>query len=259
MTPTPPIVDRETWKAQVLELRAREKAHTREGAAIAAARRRLPMVEVDATTPLLGAAGTVSLLDAFEGRTQLFVSYQMWHAGCSAANQCEGCSFNASEIPELSYLHSRGVTLAAFCPDPYGESRRYHDFMGWEMPWYSVPEESQERLIVGRHFGMKVCYLRDGDRVFETYWTTGRGCEHMGSTYALLDMTVYGRQEWWEDSPEGWPKPFGRKGGAFRLLEDGSPSSAENKGRPIRQWSRLAAGYSDDLSSTAEDKQGCCQ
>jgi predicted dithiol-disulfide oxidoreductase (DUF899 family) len=95
-----------------------------------------------------------------------------------------------------------------------------------------VPAPSVDALIADRHFGMKVCYLRDGDRVFETYWTTGRGCEIMGNSYGMLDMMVYGRQEQWEDSPEGWP----RREGAMRT-----------NGRPTSQWSRLAAGRSDDL------------
>jgi predicted dithiol-disulfide oxidoreductase (DUF899 family) len=165
----------------------------------------------------------------------------MWYTGLPAADQCEGCTFNTGHVLELSYLHSRDVTFAVFCEGPYDESARYRDFMGWEMPWYSVPEESLDRMAPGGHFGMKACYLRDGDRVFETYWTTGRGCEVMGNSYGMLDMTVYGRQEPWEDSPEGWPQPFvGRTGQAFRL-----------EGRPISQWPRLAAGRSDDLGSTA--------
>src|SRR5919199_1463603 len=136
------------------------------------------------------------------------------------------------------HLHSRDVTFAVFCEGPYAESARYRDFMGWTMPWYSVPEESVDRLIAGRHFGMKVCYLRDGDRVFETYWTTERGCEVLGNSYGMLDMTVYGRQEPWEDSPAGWP-------------QRPSTENFRSNGRPIAQWSRLAAGRSDDLG-TAE-------
>ncbi len=199
------------------------------------------MVEVDASTLVIGAAGKVPLIDTFEGRAQLFASYHMWHTGRPAADQCEGCTFNTGHVLELSYLHSRDVTFAVFCEGPFDESNRYREFMGWEMPWYSVPATSVDALIAGRHFGMKVCYLRDGDRVFETYWTTGRGCEVMGNSYGMLDMTVYGRQEPWEDSPEGWPQPFGvPDGNAFRL-----------NGRPISQWSRLAAGRSDDLG-TAE-------
>lgn len=241
MSATPPVVDRATWMQQVKELRVREKAHTREGDAIAAARRRLPMVEVDPTTPVIGAAGEVPLIDTFEGRSQLFASYHMWHAGRSAADQCEGCTSNSGHVLELAYLHSRDVTYAVFCQGPYDASSRYRDFMDWPFPWYSVPDASRERLIAGRHFGMKVCYLRDGDRVFETYWTTARGCEVMGSSFLMLDMTVYGRQEPWEDSPEGWPRPFvGRTGQAFRL-----------DGRPISQWPRIRAGRSDDLGATA--------
>src|SRR6266540_6637858 len=192
----PPIVDRGTWQEQVAELRKREKAHTREGDAIAAARRRLPMVEVDPSAPLIGASGEVTLLDAFEGRTQLFASYHKWHTGLPAADQCEGCTFNTGHVLELSYLHSRDVTFAVFCQGPYDESARYRDFMGWEMPWYSA-QDSLGALLVGRQIGRMhlVCYLRDGDRVFETYWTTLRGVEAMDYSYALMDLTVYGRQE----------------------------------------------------------------
>src|ERR1700761_1239081 len=146
MTPTPLTVDRETYQKLVDQLRVREKAHTREGDAIAAARRRLPMVEVDATTPLVGADGTVTLLDAFEGRTQLFASYHMWHTGRPAADQCEGCTFFTGHALELSYLHSRDVTFAVFCQGPFEESSRYREFMGWNMPWYCVPGESYDRL-----------------------------------------------------------------------------------------------------------------
>src|SRR5262249_14352735 len=156
----------------------REKAHTREGDAIAAARRRLPMVEMDGTTPLIGAQGTVTLLDAFEGRQELIAYYFMWRAGRPAEEQCEGCTFYTSQVRELSYLHSRNVTYAMFAQGPYEESARYRDFMGWEMPWYSA-QASLGTLLVGRRIGMMhlVCYLRQGDRVFETYWTTIRGVE----------------------------------------------------------------------------------
>jgi predicted dithiol-disulfide oxidoreductase (DUF899 family) len=195
----------------------------------------------------------VSLLDTFEGRTQLFAAYHMWHTGLPAADQCEGCTFNTGQALELSYLHSRDVTFAVFCKGPYNESNRYREFMGWDMPWYSVPEESYGRLAVQspHNFGMKACYLRDGDRVFETYWTTGRGCEPMSGSYGMLDMTVYGRQELWEDSPEGWPQRYRSAGDQFRT-EKGQTSTIRPgiSGRPIPQWARLAAGHHDDLGST---------
>ena len=231
----PPVVDRATWQAARDTLLAREKAHTREGDAIAAARRRLPMVEVDATVPLIGPGGPVPLLDVFDGRRQLIAYFHMWHDGRSAADQCEGCTFFNGGVDELSYLHSRDVTYATFAQGTYDEIARYRDFMGYDMPWYSA-RDSAETLLAGRWFGILVCYLRQDDRVFETYWTTGRGVEPMTSSYGLLDLTVYGRQELWEDSPAGWPRRWPNNGEQFRT-----------DGRPTAQWSRLAAGRSDAL------------
>jgi predicted dithiol-disulfide oxidoreductase (DUF899 family) len=186
------------------------------------------MVAVDGTTPLIGERGAVKLLDAFEGRRQLIAYYFMWKAGRPAPEQCEGCTLYTSQVRELSFLHSRDVTYATFCQGPYEESARYRDFMGWEMPWYSADKKSLDTLLVGRRIGMMhlVCYLRRGADVFETYWTTRRGVEVMGNSYPLLDLTVYGRQEAWEDSPTG--------------PEGVHPYRTE--GRPIVQWPRLKAG-----------------
>lgn len=233
----PPVVDRTTYQAERAALLPREKTHTRAGDVIAAARRRLPMVEVDALTPLIGPHGEVALRDVFEGRRQLMAYFHMWYPGQPAAEQCEGCTFYNGQVRELSYLHSRDVTYATFCYGPYDESVRYRGFMGWEMPWYSV-QDSADRLLAGRPFNrfMLVSYLRHEDRVFETYWTTGRGVEVMAPTYGLLDMTVYGRQESWEDSPSGWPQR--------RLSGD----QFRTDGRPTAQLPRLEAGRSDDLS-----------
>jgi predicted dithiol-disulfide oxidoreductase (DUF899 family) len=233
----PEVVDRAAWQAELDALSVREKAHTRQGDAIAAARRRLPMVEVDSTLTLIGPNGPVTLLEAFEGRRQLIAYFHMWHAGRPAAEQCEGCTFFNGQVRELSYLHSRDVTYATFCQGPYEESVRYRDFMGWDVPWYSV-QDSAAALLTGRTVGMfhLVFYLRHGDRVFETYWTNGRGVEVMDQTYGLLDMTVYGRQERWEDSPMGWPHP------------SNLDNAMRSNGRPIAQWPRLAAGRCDDLS-----------
>jgi predicted dithiol-disulfide oxidoreductase (DUF899 family) len=236
----PSVVERAAFQAELDALRVREKAHTREGDAIAAARRRLPMVEVDSTIELIGPDGPVTLLDAFEGRRLLIAYYFMWYPGQPAPDQCEGCTFFTAQLTELSYLHHRDISFAVLCQGPYDESIRYRDFMGWALTWYSAPRESLETLLVGRRVGMfhLVCYLRDGDRVFETYWT-GRGVEAMDNTYGLMDLTVYGRQQAWEDSPAGWPGgPFNRD--TFRTA-----------GRPIAQWHRLEAGRSDDLGTTA--------
>jgi predicted dithiol-disulfide oxidoreductase (DUF899 family) len=229
----PEIVERSTFQAQLDELRVREKVHTRQGDAIAAARRRLSMVAVDAATPLVGEKGCVTLLDAFEGRKILIAYYFMWHAGRPASAQCEGCTWITSQIRELAYIQQRDVTFAVLCQGPYKESARYRDFMGWDMPWYSA-QNSLATLLVERQVGMMhlVCYLRIGSDVFETYWTWMRGVESMDNSYRLLDLTVYGRQETWEDSPDGWPtgKEWNR-----------------SNGRPTAQWARVDAGYSDDL------------
>ncbi len=235
--PLPEIVDRVSWQVEIERLLVREKAHTREGDAIAAARRRLPMVEVDAKIPLVGPDGPVPLVEVFEGRRQLVVYFHMWHEGKPAPEQCEGCTFFTGHARELSYLHSRDVTYATFCQGPYAESARYQEFMGWEMPWYSA-RDSGEQLLGARAFGGYACYLRDGERVFETYWSTGRGAEAGVNSYRLLDLTVYGRQESWEESPAGWPQPFATDGDQFRT-----------NGRPTAQWSRIGAGRSDDLTA----------
>ena len=259
--PLPGVADRQTFDAQLEILRAREKAHTREGDAIAAARRLMPMVEVDAASPLLGPRGPVTLLDAFEDRRQLIAYYFMWWPGRPASEQCEGCTWVMSHVGELSYLHSRDITFAVLCQGrntaygfgdaqtSYDESLRYRAFMGWDIPWYSA-QPSLDTLLVGREHGLfhLVCYLRDDDRVFETYWTERRGAEALDYSYALMDLTVFGRQEEWEDSPESWP----RRGHATRTLggaPEWQPLWEWPGGRPTSQWPRLEAGRSDDLES----------
>ena len=239
-TGLPRIVDRATWQKERDALLVREKAHTHEGDAIAAARRRLPMVEVDPAVSLVGENGPVALLDVFEGRRQLIAYYHMWHTGHSAAEQCEGCTFFNGQVRELSNLHSRDVTYATLCQGPYDASVRYRDFMGWDVPWYSA-QDALDALLGDRPPSPAplVCYLRHEDRVFETYWTSGRGLEAMDNTYGLLDMTVYGRREAWQDTPADWPAPC--------FEADASPF--RSNGRPIAQWSRLEAGRSDDLGS----------
>jgi predicted dithiol-disulfide oxidoreductase (DUF899 family) len=263
----PSVVDRGSFQIQLDNLRAREKAHTREGDAIAAARRRLPMVQVDANLELIGPNGPLTLLEAFEGRRQLIAYYFMWNPGRPAPEQCEGCTYYTSQVAELSYLHSRDITYAVFCQgrnvafggaEPqvsYDQSLRYRDFMGWDMPWYSA-QPSLDALLVGREIGLfhLVCYLRDGDRVFETYWTKRRGVEAMDYSYALMDLTVYGRQEPWEDSPPSWPQQ------CSNVRTDGGspgwpPVSDWPGGRPIAQWPRLEAGRSDDLGTTGPPNQ----
>ena len=254
----PPTTDRAAYEAEIERLRVREKAHTREEDAIAAARRRLPMVGVDGDLELLGPQGPTTLLDAFEGRRQLMAYYFMWWPGRPASDQCEGCTYYTNQVAELSALHSRDITFAvllqgrntAYGPadaqTSYDESRRYRAFMGWTMPWYSA-QPSLEALLPGRELGLfhLVCYVRDGGQVYETYWTKRRGVQAMDFSYALMDFTVWGRQEEWEDSPTGWPQDCTNV-----RTDTGAPTwspTADGLGRPVGQWARLDAGYDDDL------------
>ncbi len=204
----PKIVDRSTFQAELDALRIREKAHTREGDAIAAARRRLPMVEVDGATPLIGERGAVTLLDAFEGRRMLIAYYFMWHTGRPAPEQCEGCTWVYIAGPRaILYSFSRRH-LRRVVPRPV-RTRAPGTATSWAGRCLGTrPRDSLDTLLVGRRVGLfhLVCYLRQGSNVFETYWTTARGAEAMDNSYDLLDLTVYGRQETWEDSPTGWPQ-----------------------------------------------------
>ena len=163
----------------------------------------------------------------------------MWHAGHPAPEQCEGCTWATSQVRELSYIHSRDATFAVFCQGPYEESAHTATSWAGETPWYSAPQDSLEVLLVGRRIGRMhlVCYLRQGSKVFETYWTTSRGVEVMDDSFRLLDLTVFGRQEKWEDSPAGWPRTFAGKD--YMRID----------GRPISQWPRIKAGFSDDLTA----------
>ena len=151
----PAVVDRATFQAELDALRVREKAHAREGDAIAAARRRLPMVEVDAATRLIGPSGPFTLLDVFEGRRQLIAYYFMWYPGQPAPEQCEGCTRYTTQIGDLSYLHDRDVTYATLCQGPYEESVRYREFMGWD-----------HAVVLGAGVARARCLPGDGSACF---------------------------------------------------------------------------------------------
>lgn len=219
----PRVSDRAAWQAELDALLVSEKAHTRQGDVLAAARRRLPMVQVPSEATVIGAAGEVPIREVFEGRRMLIAYYHMWHDGKAWPQQCEGCTFCASQMQRPEYLHSRDITLAIFCEGTYPESRPYADFLNYVTPWYSARESAA--LVAGRQFGFHACYLRDDDgQVFETYWTTGRGAEVQLWSYGLMDLTVFGRQEPWEDSPEDWP----------RLADNQHQWRID--GRPTAQW-----------------------
>jgi len=236
MTGRPPIVDLATWQAARDELLVREKAHTREGDAIAASRRRLPMVEFDGTVEVIGAGGPVPFLDLFQERDELVVYKHMWWDGAPPQGQCEGCTTTAWHLDDAVYLNARGVSLAILTTGLIHEVTPYVAFMGYTQPWYSVRGVDGP---AGGDMGFLTSYLRDGDRVFLTYSTTGRGNEAVNSAMGLLDMTPYGRGEVWEDNPDGWPQ--GRHAcWSWRSDADGNFTWGETS-RPVPQWSRPGA------------------
>lgn len=234
----PPVVDRAAWQAARDELLVREKAHTHEGDAIAAARRRLPMTEVDAAAVVVGPDGPTTLLDLFAGREELIVYKHMWHPGEPFENQCEGCTLTYFAVQDPAYLNARGVSLAVVAKAPWAELAPFVEFMGYPRHWYSVLETTED-VLGGGDFGTWVCFLRARDRVFLTNSVTGRGAEATMPALALLDMTARGRLEAWQESPEGWPAGKG-PGWFWRTHEDGVGNSWSG-GRPAVQWTRPGA------------------
>ena len=232
----PAVVDLDTWQAARDELLLREKAHTREGDALAAARRRLPMVEFDGTVEVMGADGAVPFLDLFQDRAELVVYKHMWHDGAPHQGQCEGCTTTAWHLRDSVYLNARGVSFAILTSGRWDEVAPYVAFMGYTQPWYSVRDAAAP---VGDSMGSLTSFLRDGDRVFLTYSMTGRGNEVVNASMGLLEMTPYGRGESWEDNPAGWPAGSGACW-SWRSDADGNFTWGPTS-RPVPQWTRPGA------------------
>lgn len=233
----PAVVDWDTWQSTREELLAQEKAHTRAGDALAAARRRLPMVEVDGTVLVTGAEGPVPFIDLFQGRDELVVYQHMWHDGDPFEGQCPGCTVNAWHVQQSApYLAARGVSFAMLTEGPWNEVAPYLEFMGYTEPWYSVRGLAAP---VGVDMGHIACFLRDGDRVYLTYRTTGRGNEPASGVFGLLDLTPYGRGESWEDMPDGWPAG---QGSCWYWATDADGAATWGPtSRPTPQWGRPGA------------------
>lgn len=237
----PPTVDMATWQAARDDLLVREKAHTRAGDAIAAARRRLPMVEVDGTAEVAGARGPVPFVSLFQDRKELLVYQHMWHDGAPHQGQCEGCTVVAWQLRDAAYLNARGVSFAILTTGRWDEVEPYLAFMGYTQPWYSA--RGLEPPLDGGG-GRFTCFLRDGDRTFLTYDTTGRGNEAGTGSFGLLDMTPYGRGEAWQDSPDGWPEG---NGPCWYWRTDAAGCPGWDTTRPTPQWTRPGAAPVDHL------------
>ena len=201
----PSVVDQDTWEAALAELRAREKAATRELDAIAATRRRLPMVELPDYT-LAGADGPIRLVDVFEGKHQLIVYHHMWFPG--EEWQCPGCTGFTSQFTRLEFLDNYDARFVIVTQGPIDEALAYKARVGNKMTWYSTADSSfGADMGAPPEGGFQVnVFLLAGDTVYRTYNTQGRGTEQLSHTFPLIDLLPYGRQEEWQDSPEGWPQ-----------------------------------------------------
>ena len=203
----PPIVSATEWETARQELLSREKEVSRARDALAAARRRMPRMEVEKAYTFRGPDGRVTLLDIFEGRRQLVLYRFFYEPGVAGFPEdgCPGCSFLADQVGHVAHLNARDTTLAFVSRAPQPDIARWKARMGWAMPWYTITDSFDADFGVDEWHGTNA-FIREGGRVFRTYFVNNRGDEAMGSTWNYLDLTALGRQEEWEDSPEGYPQ-----------------------------------------------------
>jgi len=201
------IVSPQEWEAAREQLLVKEKEITRARDALVAERRRMPWMPVEKPYAFEGPNGPATLLDLFEGRKQLVIYRFFFEPGVAGFPEkgCPGCSMMADQVAHLSHLHARDTTYARVSRAPQADIRRLKERMGWDSPWYTLTDDFDSDFGVGEWHGTNAFY-RDGDKVFRTYFVNNRGDEALGSTWSYLDLTALGRQETWEDSPEGTPQ-----------------------------------------------------
>jgi predicted dithiol-disulfide oxidoreductase (DUF899 family) len=205
----PPIVSAQDWKTAREKLLVTEKELTRARDALAAQRRRMPRMAVEKDYAFEGPDGRMSLLDLFAGRRQLVVYRFFFEPGVSGWPEagCFGCSMVADQVAHPAHLNARDTTLAFVSRGPQAEIGRLKAQMGWELiPWYTLTDDFDGDFGVGEWHGTNAFVRDEDDRIFRTYFIDNRGDEAMGSTWSYLDITALGRQEEWEDSPEGYPQ-----------------------------------------------------
>ena len=201
----PPVTDPETWQRELDALRVREKAATRELDAIAAQRRRLPMVELPEYT-LMSSDGPVRLADVFDGANQLITYHHMWFP--DAEWQCNGCTSYTAQFARTDFLRGYDARFVIVTQGPIDEALAYREKVGNQLDWYSTADSAFGADVgapAGGGFAINV-FLRDGERVYRTWHTTGRGTKQLSHAFAFVDILPYGRQEDWQDSPPGWPQ-----------------------------------------------------
>ena len=203
----PPIVSSHEWETARAAMLVKEKELTRARDALAAERRRMPRTAVEKEYAFEGPDGPASLLDLFAGRRQLIVYRFFYEPGVASFPErgCPGCSFLADQVAHLAHLNARDTTIAFVSRAPQPDIERWKARMGWEIPWYTVTDDFDKDFGVDEWHGHNA-FIREGYRIFRTYFVDARGDEHIGTTWSYLDITALGRQEEWEDSPEGYPQ-----------------------------------------------------
>jgi predicted dithiol-disulfide oxidoreductase (DUF899 family) len=203
----PPVVSPQEWEAARENLLVKEKELTRARDAMAASRRRMPRMAVSNDYRFDGPDGAASLLDLFDGRRQLIVYRFFFQPDVDGWPEkgCSGCSMLADQVGHLAHLNARDATLVFVSRAPQPGIARLKERMGWDIPWYTLTDSFDADFGVDEWHGTNV-FLRVGDDIFRTYFVNARGDEAMGGTWAYLDITALGRQEEWEDSPEGYPQ-----------------------------------------------------
>jgi predicted dithiol-disulfide oxidoreductase (DUF899 family) len=201
------VVSKQEWEAAREQMLVKEKAMTRARDALAAERRRMPWMAVEKAYTFEGPNGKASLFDLFDGRRQLIVYRAFYEPGVFGwpEHACRGCSMVADQVAHLAHLNARDTTLVFVSRAPQADIASLKKRMGWEIPWYTVTDSFDADFDVGEWHGTNV-FIHDGGKVFRTYFIKSRGDEQMGGTWNYLDITPLGRQEVWEDSPEGYPQ-----------------------------------------------------
>ncbi|KAA6465222.1 DUF899 domain-containing protein [Acidobacteria bacterium AB60] len=205
---TPPVVSPQEWEAAWQRLLVKEKAFTHSRDALAAERRRMPWMAIRRNYEFEGPTGVVNLLDLFQGRRQLIVYRAFFEPGVFGwpEHACRGCSLGADQVAHLSHLNARDTTLAYVSRAPQEDIARLKARMGWGMPWYTITDSFDKDFGVDEWHGHNVFIRNDENELFRTYFINNRGDEAMGTTWSYLDLAPLGRQEIWEDSPEGYPQ-----------------------------------------------------
>lgn len=203
----PPVVSPQEWEAARQKMLVKEKAFTHSRDALAAERRRMPWQAVEKKYEFDGPKGKLSLLDLFDGRRQLIVYRAFFEPGVAGwpDQACVGCSFVADQVAHLAHLNARDTTLVFASRAPQSDIVRLKARMGWTIPWYTIIDDFDADFGVDEWHGTNA-FICDAEKVFRTYFINSRGDEAMGSTWNYLDITALGRQEEWEDSPDGYPQ-----------------------------------------------------